>query len=267
MIVIERASLALVVDDGRRGRMHEGVAWSGPLAPELMARANAAAGNARLAAAIELHGAITLRATAPARLATERGDVHALEAGDALTIGRDASLRVRYLAITGGFDVPRVLGSRTTLLAARLGGAGGAALRSGTSLSAGTDLGDDRPPPWEMRADEPLAIVAGPDHEAFHISAITELTSQEYTITPASDRTGTRLSGPPLVRRGPDTQASAPMVAGAIQVAADGAPIVLGPDHPTTGGYPVVAAIASRDLGRFFARPVGSPVRFCELRS
>jgi allophanate hydrolase subunit 2 len=52
------------------------------------------------------------------------------------------------------------------------------------------------------------------------------------------------------------------MVAGAIEVPPSGAPIVLGPDHPTTGGYPVLAVILRADLGRFHAVPLGAPVRF-----
>jgi allophanate hydrolase subunit 2 len=52
------------------------------------------------------------------------------------------------------------------------------------------------------------------------------------------------------------------MVAGAIEVPASGSPIVLGPDHPTTGGYPVLAVVLRADLGRFNARPIGAAVRF-----
>jgi allophanate hydrolase subunit 2 len=52
------------------------------------------------------------------------------------------------------------------------------------------------------------------------------------------------------------------MVAGAIEVPPSGAPIVLGPDHPTTGGYPVIAVVLHADLGRFHARRLGATIRF-----
>jgi allophanate hydrolase subunit 2 len=52
------------------------------------------------------------------------------------------------------------------------------------------------------------------------------------------------------------------MVAGAFEVPPSGASIVLGPDHPTTGGYPVIAVLVRADLGRFHARPLGATVRF-----
>ena len=52
------------------------------------------------------------------------------------------------------------------------------------------------------------------------------------------------------------------MVRGALEVPRDGAPIVLGPEHPTTGGYPLIAVIASAELGRFHAIPLGGQVQF-----
>jgi allophanate hydrolase subunit 2 len=52
------------------------------------------------------------------------------------------------------------------------------------------------------------------------------------------------------------------MVRGAIQIPASGEAIVLGPDHPTTGGYPVLATAVRADMGALMARPVGSRVRF-----
>ena len=73
---------------------------------------------------------------------------------------------------------------------------------------------------------------------------------------------GARLTGPPLLRSDDDSAPSTPMVRGAIQVPASGAPIVLGPDHPTIGGYPVLAVVIAADLGSFAARRVGARVRF-----
>jgi allophanate hydrolase subunit 2 len=71
-----------------------------------------------------------------------------------------------------------------------------------------------------------------------------------------------RLTGPPLERADSDTGISTPLVRGAIQVPASGEAIVLGPDHPTTGGYPVIATVVRSSLGSLAARPPGAPVRF-----
>jgi allophanate hydrolase subunit 2 len=104
--------------------------------------------------------------------------------------------------------------------------------------------------------------VVGPDDARFSPEALHVLLGEPFSLSPSSDRTGSRLVGPPLPRLDADDLASAPMVAGAIEVPASGDPIVLGPDHPTTGGYPVLAVIVRADLGRFHARPVGATIRF-----
>jgi allophanate hydrolase subunit 2 len=106
-----------------------------------------------------------------------------------------------------------------------------------------------------------IAVIAGPDFDAFAASALTILASTGYTVLAASNRVGTRLDGPALPRTDrPDV--TRPMVRGAIEVPRDGQPIVLGPEHPTTGGYPLIGVIAYEDLGPFFAIPHGGRVRF-----
>ncbi len=68
-------------------------------------------------------------------------------------------------------------------------------------------------------------------------------------MTPASNRTGLRLDGPALRRRDASELPSEGMVTGAVQVPHDGQPIVLLADHPTVGGYPVIAVLADADIG------------------
>jgi allophanate hydrolase subunit 2 len=105
-------------------------------------------------------------------------------------------------------------------------------------------------------------VLAGPDLDAFDTSALSTLTSAPYRILPTSDRVGTRLAGPTLPRRPDHPERSRPMVRGALEVPRDGAPIVLGPEHPTTGGYPVLAVIRHADLDTFFSIRLGGDVRF-----
>jgi allophanate hydrolase subunit 2 len=102
----------------------------------------------------------------------------------------------------------------------------------------------------------------GPDLDAFEAGALDQLTSAAYRVLPSSDRVGTRLAGPVLARRADYREVSRPMVRGALEVPRDGQPIVLGPEHPTTGGYPILAVIASAELGRFHAIRLGGAVRF-----
>ena len=88
------------------------------------------------------------------------------------------------------------------------------------------------------------------------------LVSGDFTVSPTSDRVGMRLRGPPLPQADTGSGLSGPMVRGAIQVPASGEPIVLGPDHPTLGGYPVLAVVIRADWGALASRRPGEAVRF-----
>lgn len=274
MIELSRvAGLAFVQDGGRPGRMHEGVPPGGALVPDALARANEALGNARGAAAIERFGAMTIAARAAVRVADDEARTWSLAPGETIELAWDGARRARYLAIEGGVDVPVVLGGRGTLIVARLGGLEGRALRTGDVLAP---LPRDvhrraaAPPenvgglaPRSRDAPVPVRLLPGPDLAAYAPDALAHLASTPRRVSPRSDRTGTRLEGAPIAwsRAAPPARTT-PMIAGAIQLPPSGEPIVLGPDHPTTGGYPVIAVVAAADLGRFHAIPLGAEVRF-----
>jgi biotin-dependent carboxylase-like uncharacterized protein len=257
--VVSASGLATVQDLGRRGFMHMGVPVGGALVPALCAHANAAARNHAAEALIELVGAITVRAETELTLGTDDGRVHDLLAGDTFTLA--PSPHVRYLAVRGGLAVPIVLGGRGTLLAASLGGHHGRVLRKGDTLPIG-DAPETSTEPAEMPSPEaPVHVLRGPDVERF-ASGLTQLLVGPWRVGTRRDRAGVLLTGALMKRLNDAPLASAPMVRGAIQVPPSGEPIVLGPDHPTTGGYPVVAVIASADLGSFFMRSTGAGVHF-----
>jgi 5-oxoprolinase (ATP-hydrolysing) subunit C len=232
------------------------------MAPAHLAYANAAAHNPADAAAIEAFGDLELLARAAVVVATEAGVVRTLAANERARFDRPAGRRVHYLALRGGLDVPRVLGGRGTLPTAGLGGHEGRPLRRGDVLGVGDAALSFAALPPPSDDDAPIALVAGPDLDAFAHGTLDLLCAATFTIAPASDRTGTRLAGPRLALRGAAFRPSAPMVRGAIEVPPDGAPIVLGPDHPTTGGYPVLACVRSADFGRFMRITLGAAVRF-----
>jgi allophanate hydrolase subunit 2 len=252
-LAIERvAGLCAIQDGGRRGHMHEGVPRGGALVPELLARANRLACNAWGAPAIEIFGSMRVVADGALVAATENGAID-LAPGVAATIER-----ARYLAVAGGFDVLRVLDGRGALPVAGIGHV----VRAGDVLSAGTDTLPPEELPLLDDRDRPIRVLLGPDRARFHPSAIADLFGDEYRVSPKTDRTGMRLDGVALARADADDAASAPMIRGAIQVPASGEPIVLGPDHPTTGGYPVIAVVIRADHGALAARAPRSRVRF-----
>jgi 5-oxoprolinase (ATP-hydrolysing) subunit C len=259
--IVRVAGLATVQDGGRAGHMHEGVPPGGALVPEMLWRANAGARNAPSEAAIEALGAITILARGEIVVATDDGDPCALHDGETCTLVSQTT-SVRYLAVRGGIDVPRVLGGKGTLAVARLGGHEGRSLRRGDILRVGASLPEETPMPSAPGNDLPVRVVLGPDLDRFDARTIETFLASTFAVDPRSDRVGTRLAGPlPNGERDPGGL-SAPMVRGAIQVTPSGELFVLGPDHPTTGGYPVIATVIRRHLGPLAARTVGSPVRF-----
>lgn len=258
LVVARAAGLCTIQDLGRRGHMHEAVPPGGALVPELLVAANRAVNNADAAPAVEVLGRLVVRATSAAVVATDRTMPRRLRPGEELAMASEP-LRCTYLAIAGGIAAPRVLDGYGTLLAAGLG----APLRAHDVLAVGP-----RAAPAETRALAPfqprdvIHVIPGPDLDAFTPEALARLVAAPYRILPTSDRVGTRLAGEPLPRVAGYRERSRPMVQGAIEVPRDGQPIVLGPEHPTTGGYPILAVIASAELGRFHAIRLGGSVRF-----
>ncbi len=255
LVVAHVLGLCTVQDLGRRGHMHEAVPPGGALVPELLAAANRAADNPDDAPAIEVLGRLVVRATAPITVATARGARQSLAAGEELVVTSEP-LRCTYLALRGGVAASDVLDGRGTLLCAGLG----APLRTGDALACA--IAPERAVPTVFAPAEVIRIVPGPDLDAFAPDALAALTAAPYRILPTSDRVGTRLAGAALPRLAGYHERSRPMVRGAIEVPRDGQPIVLGPEHPTTGGYPILAVIAHADLGRFHAIRLGGAVRF-----
>jgi len=92
--------------------------------------------------------------------------------------------------------------------------------------------------------DAVLRVRPGPHVSRFPAGALDYLLGQRWVVSARSDRVGTRLEGAAVPRERDDRLPPCPMVRGAIQVTTDGTPIVLGPDHPVTGGYPVLAVVS-----------------------
>ena len=252
MIIIRKIlGLATVQDAGRVGLASQGVPRSGFLVHTLAHAANAAVGNDFDASCVEIFGRLSCVAESDVVVATERADVRELRAGDELVVEPDPLLRVRYLAIAGGVDAPVFLGSRATLAACGLG----REIRRGDRLATARWAVRDRDTPSPL-ASGPIRIVLGPD------AGGESIVGTKLRISTTSDRTGTRLETSVRLPTSPGTSSSSPTVVGAIQLPHGGSPIVIGPDGPVTGGYPIIAVIASDDLDAFHALPLGGEVIF-----
>jgi allophanate hydrolase subunit 2 len=107
-----------------------------------------------------------------------------------------------------------------------------------------------------------VRVVPGPRDSWLTEAGLRTLTDSEWTVSPASDRTGVRLRGPMLERRPLGELASEALLTGAVQVPPDGQPIVFLANRPTTGGYPVVAVVASADLTTLAQARPGTKISF-----
>lgn len=280
--------LTTVQDLGRTEWAHLGVPESGAADPWSLAVANLLAGNDPAAAALELTLVggtwavlrdVTI-AIAGADLGArvrngrrlEPGRSHRLTAGNIVDVpgdGATGSGARAYLALPGGVAVPEVLGSRSTCLPGGFGGLDGRLLRVGDTIAAAARARDlvrgDRAWPGEggprtgAAATTPLLRFLPADPADPADAEI--LGATDWRVAPAADRVGARLDGEPL----PDSlRGEVPthgVVWGTIQVPPDGRPIILGPDHQTTGGYRVAGVVIAADrpvLGQL--RP-GAPVR------
>ncbi len=275
LTVLDPGPLATIQDLGRGGFAALGVTASGAADRGALRLANALVGNDPGAAAIEAtFGGLAVRAERPLLLAlsgaavTLTGTLRQAGVGIAFTLGRgewialgrpERGLRT-YVAVRGGIGVPAELGSRATDV---LGGIGPAPLAAGDVLPIGGDIAGDPPgigpvpladPPPELS----VRVVPGPRDEWTDIGLLVRA---RFTVAAASDRIGVRLGGLALPRR-PGELLPEGMVRGGIQLPPDGNPVLLGPDHPVTGGYPVVAVVAERDLDAVGQLRPGDIVRF-----
>lgn len=265
--VVEFApACATIQDAGRSGRLHGGMPPSGPLDPDTFVAANLAVGNEAEEAALEIPlGRFALRAKGTITISLDGDAPIQLSDGERFEVPENVRA-VRYLAFRGGIDVPVVLGSRATLLVARVGGFSGRPLRKKDVVGIADRNGEEAA--YSARSSRENTDVAhividpGPHQDRFSSSALEVLLSSTYTISTLADRVGVRLDGNKIPRTGGDSALPVPMIRGAIQIATDGTPIVFGPDHPTTGGYPVLAVVRRASWGSLARSRAGKTIRF-----
>ncbi len=286
---------AIFVDAGRIGWAHLAVTAAGPFDRRSFHLANRLVGNAETATAVEFllgpleisfHRAVTVAVTGiTAELSVSdctrhtpsprgHGATHttvSLPAGVVLRVGTASSGLRGYLAVRGGFDAPVTLGSRST---DTLAGLGPPPLRRGTPLLR-QPIATSTPRTWAPldtwhhethrepgRRSEPTVIAVHPPPRPIPAANVMhQLTSTTWVIAPDSSRIGVRLTGGHIdLPRDPHTP-SEPLIAGAIQLPPEGAPIIMGPDHPTTGGYPVIGVVRESDLDLLAQLRPGAQVR------
>lgn len=276
--ILHTGPLALIEDLGRPGQAHLGVTRSGAADRRSHTLANRLVANPDDRATVEVtmgglvarvHGgdteiAVTGADTDPminGKLFGTNSICHVRD-GDVITLGAPYAGMRSYLAVRGGIEVAPVLGSRSYDVMSHIGPG---PLRRGDMLSVGARTEDypevDQAPvaPIESQIVD-LRVIAGPREDWFVDP--DALVHTVWTASERSDRVGMRLSGTPMKLRWPDRQLpSEGATRGAIQVPPNGQPVILGPDHPVTGGYPVAGVIIDADIDKVAQIRPGQPVR------
>ena len=274
--VLSPGPLATVQDLGRYGHRGLGVGTSGAADQSSHRLANRLVGNDVGAATIEVtFGGLHVRLLAPAtvaltgarcalggRLALPWATPLSLPAGAELALTAPMHGLRSYVAVRGGIDVAPTLGSRST---DTLSGLGPAPLAAGDRLPVGGAVAADpiEIPTEPASADARIEVWPGPRLSLFGSQGWHLLTSAPWHVDASSNRIGIRLAGPSLHRTPGPELPSEPTLPGAIQVPGNGQPIVLGPDGPVTGGYPVIGVIAHAGLDRLAQLRPGETVRLC----
>jgi KipI family sensor histidine kinase inhibitor len=297
--VVHPGMLTQLQDLGRPGFASMGVSGSGALDQVSLREANRLVGNDVGFACLEMtFGGLRLRARGPqvvavtgapaavtvvrasgAKVGVTFGTAFALDDGDELHVGPPTSGVRSYLAVRGGFALTPILGSLSTDVLAGLGpqplvaamvlpvatperGLSAVQLREGAPLDIvpTASTADDADAPEVV-----LDVVLGPRTDWFTDDAVDHLRGQAWTVSARSNRVGLRLEGDPLSRMVSAELPSEGTVSGAIQIPPNGQPVLFLADHPLTGGYPVIGAVATHHLARAGQLPPGARIRFNPL--
>ena len=283
--VIDVSGLVTVQDSGRHGFASYGVPNSGPMDWFAYQAANSLVGNSVNAPVIEIGlGEAVFRAKRNCVLAVTGAGYEVLNyvwtfplwtsffvrAGWYVHVKKKSGGNWAYLAAAGGFEVDSILGSRSTLR----GGLG-------DSIHADDILQTEKPSNELLKlaarnfpvekymayTQTPvIEIITGPQKERFTKEGYQTFLNSEYTLSSSFDRMGYRLEGNPIAHSAGADLVSEGMTMGSIQIPANGQPIVMMADSPTTGGYPKIASVVKTSLPLLAQCESGvSKIRFKEI--
>ncbi len=294
--VIQPGILSLLQDAGRFGKHNIGLTNGGPLDKLSFDWANRLLDNDPNACVIEASiGGLILQAETDTQIAVTGGDAelsinqkpvaswqtHSVKAGDKIAFGFAKTTTRHYLAIKGGFQIKPMFGSTATVVREKLGGLNGNALQAGdtlpclslTPLKAPSKTQDEIIQKSVNQSDRPdylstakgkditLRVVLGYQQNSFSDLQKARFFNNEFIISDKCDRMGFRLTGPEI-KSDISNMLSEGICYGAIQVPADGQPIILLNDRQTIGGYPKIGSVFSLDIPKLTQRLPGASVNF-----
>ncbi len=276
--VIRPGQMTTLQDGGRHGYRSYGIPTSGFMDALSAQQANFIVGNPtretliemiQVGATLEFLTSATIALTGAGMEAQLNGQsVRRFEAievnqGDLLELGKTTKHMIGYLAIAGQWDIPKVLGSTSTFLRAKIGGIDGRQLQKGDiiRLECKATAKTQSLPEHQIRAFAPGRKIRLMETAESNPELSNWLESTAFTVTRQWDRMGIRLEG-----NAPSIQArhilSSPITVGTMQLPPDGQPIIVMADGQTTGGYPRIATVIKADLPYLAQQQPGTPLHF-----
>tara|TARA_R110002050_G_scaffold161446_2_gene291097 strand:+ start:1094 stop:2041 length:948 start_codon:yes stop_codon:yes gene_type:complete len=280
-LVKQPGMLSLVQDAGRFGYFNIGLTNGGPIDLEAFQWANRLCANELNATAIEISvGGLTLVAQLDCTIAVTGANMpltinrhkkelwrsYAINAGDIVELGFASQGMRSYLAVAGGFIIEESFGSAATVCREGIGGLAGEKLKAGDILpyanltrSTNLVLAESLRPMYSNN----VVLHTVPAYQQKHFTSFQQrlFFSSEYSVGKSFDRMGYRLTGQKIAC---DIEGilSEGICHGAVQVPADGQPIVLMNDRQTIGGYPKIGAVSSIDTAKLGQLKQGDTVNF-----
>ncbi|WP_127958664.1 5-oxoprolinase subunit PxpC [Serratia microhaemolytica] len=281
MLKVLRAGIYTTVQDlGRHGFRRLGVSQSGALDAPALKIANLLVGNQADAAGLEITlGQFSAKFTKNCWIALTgagcnaqldgqpvwTGWCYAVKKGQQLTLKMPKYGMRSYLAVSGGIDVPEVLGSRSTDLKAAFGGWQGRQLKEGDQLPLGAVQAQPKAMVGvhQLLFSNRVRVIPGPEYQEFSPEAQENFWRTPWQLTPQSNRMGYRLSSSCALQRTEQRELlSHGLLPGVIQVPHNGQPIILMADAQTTGGYPRIACVIEADLYHLAQVRLGELIHF-----
>jgi biotin-dependent carboxylase-like uncharacterized protein len=282
--VVQPGILSLLQDRGRLGQHRIGLTSGGPLDPAAFAWCNRLLDNPENTTVVEISfGGMQLEAgvdtficvtgaAMPLRIngaERPRWEVLPVRAGDIVSLEFAEQGCRAYLGVAGGFHVEPSFGSTATVMREQIGGLNGGRLQAGDALPCDRVAARSRrylpvkqQPHYQREVT--VRVIPGYQQAAFSRLQQRRFFSHAYTVSERCDRMGYRLEGP-AIECGIDGILSEGICFGAIQIPADGQPIVLLNDRQTIGGYPKIGSALSLDAARLAQLPPGGIVHFAPI--
>lgn len=118
--------------------------------------------------------------------------------------------------------------------------------------------------PYQNKLSNPLLIrvLPAPEFDWFSKKSIAHFFSQDFQISPDSNRMGYRLKGKKIEWETSNELISSGIILGTVQITAEGQAIILLADAQTTGGYPRIVNVIQENINILAQAKPGDWIRF-----